>query len=392
MFYSYAKRLYGQPEIDNVTEVLQEGHLTDGVWCQKFEQLLSEFIGCKHVILCNSGSSANLLAVSACQQLQLDKSRRKVITPAVCFPTTVAPVVQLGYYPFYIDVDLTGNADPYAVIRNVDESTAGIIITHTLGNPADVAAIVDHVREQGDPIWIIEDCCDALGAKWLGQHVGRRGDCGTLSFYPAHHITTAEGGAVFTDNDELARTLRSLRDWGRACNCTSGHDNRCGHRFATKHNDMPENYDHKYTYNYFGYNLKMSDLHAAIGCAQMDRLPDIIKHRRRTHWELSTAVRQHQSVALLQNYPQGEPAPFALCMLSPHRGKICQELEAEGIQTRPLFAGDIRKQIKHVYGFDGLMPNTKLFLNEAFFIGVRPDDTDVSCVADILSSVLGHYN
>lgn len=370
MKYPYALKLYGISEKENAKKAISEGFLTSGKWCKLFEEKLKNFLKVKHVILTNSGSSANLLAFQACIR-KYAGNFKKIITTALCFPTTISPAVQAGYELFFVDVDSTLNIDTKALIQNIDSRTGGVVIAHTLGNPAQCREIAEICKEK--QIFFIEDCCDALGAKSEGDHVGTFGDCGTLSFYPAHHITTGEGGAVFTNNDELAEILRSLNEWGRECSCSSGHDNKCGQRFTQKSGQMPEGYDHKYIYNFFGFNLKMTEIQAAIGCAQMDRLPDILEYRKISHNILIDRIKNLSKVFMFSVNPQAEPSWFCLPLAHRKRKEIVQKLEEAGIQTRPFFAGDIRKQpIENFdHSSDGILRTTQEFLDCGFFIGLR---------------------
>ena len=315
----------GMPEAHNVFQVGYSQHYGGGVWTNKFEKGLSKFMGSRYTVFCNSGSSANLLALSA---LELPKGSR-ILTSAVNFPTTVNAIVQLGHVPVFVD------ADP-KTLNAVDidgiEADAGIF-AHTLGNP---------MRFGDAPYPLIEDCCDALGSKIDGQMVGRRGVMSTASFYPAHHITTGEGGAVFTDSPKLKKVIESFRDWGRDCWCEPGCDNTCGTRFKG-------DYDHKYTYSRIGYNLKASDFQAAVGVAQLDRLEGFILSRRDNWWYLYHGVK-HLPIDIIHG--EGEPSWFGFAFLTDKRNELAQWLENQGVGNRPIMGGNLMRQpaykdIKH---------------------------------------------
>ena len=276
-------KVVGKEEKALMVEAALDGWLTTGRFNDAFEAALGAFLGARHVLTVNSGSSANLVAFSALTSPRWGKRAIRpgdeVITAAAGFPTTIAPIMQFGAVPVFVDVNAdTWNVDVEAVERAITPRTKAVMLAHTLGVPFDAERLAALCRERG--IWLVEDCCDALGALWNGQLVGSFGDIATLSFYPAHHITTGEGGAVFTSDDEMAQIAESFRDWGRHCHCRPGQDNACGKRYSGQYGELPEGYDHKYVYAHAGYNLKMTDLTAACGLAQMRRLPGFIEKRR----------------------------------------------------------------------------------------------------------------
>lgn len=337
-------------ETDNVMEVMLSGRLTIGKWNKIFSDKLCEYMGLKYCLTTNSGSSANLLAITA---LELPK-RSEVICAAVSFPSTIAPIIQNGLIPVFVDVD------EYMNIKVDDIGNAkAIVCSHTLGVPCDMK----HLNSFGVPV--IEDNCDALGCVPNG-----RGIATTLSFYPAHHITTGEGGAVLTNDYEMYKKMRSYRDWGRDCSCEPGEDNKCGHRFDHKIDGVTQ--DHKYIYSRVGYNLKMTDLQAAVGVAQINKIPEIMK-RRYNNWWFIWVMCVKYGISYIP-FKQGS-SPFGFVMFSKERDKITAHLEKAGILTRPIFAGDITKHpmMNGVeYKKIGDLPNTDRIFREAFWIGCHP--------------------
>jgi CDP-6-deoxy-D-xylo-4-hexulose-3-dehydrase len=312
----------GEQEARNVGEVMRGSHFGGGIWTREFERRFAEFTGSRFGILCNSGSSANLLALSA---LELPKGT-EVITSAVNFPTTVNAIIQLGLVPVFVDADpKTLNAHNY--YEAFGANTGAVILAHTLGNPADLWNIAYP---------IIEDCCDALGSVINGQLVGRRGVMATTSFYPAHHITTGEGGMVTTDNPRLKKIIESYRDWGRDCWCEPGKDNTCGTRFEG-------DYDHKYTYSRIGYNLKATDLQAAVGVAQLDRLRGFIQ-KRKDNWMYLRNQLDGLPIDFVEPAPNSDPSWFGFAFLTPERNKLARYLDDKGIGNRPIMAGNILRQ------------------------------------------------
>lgn len=392
----YAKRVFDENEIINLIDASLDFWLTTGRYAKKFEQDFSKFLDIKHCSLTNSGSSANLLAIMALTSPRLGKRRLKkgdeVITVSAGFPTTVTPMVQYGAVPVFLDIDLpTYNINCSMLEEALSEKTKAVMLAHTLGNPFDI----DKVKSFCDKheLWLIEDNCDALGSKYFyngeWRYCGTIGDIGTSSFYPPHHITMGEGGAVYTNSFELKRIVESFRDWGRDCWCPSGHDNTCGKRFTQQWGELPFGYDHKYVYSHFGYNLKVTDLQAAIGCAQLGKLPFFIELRKR-NWKLLL-----DGLSDLTNYfilpeatEHSDPSWFGFLLTIRKdagftRGQIIDYIESMGIQTRMLFAGNL---IKHPCfnemrssgnGFRviGNLKNTDMVMNQTFWIGVYPGIT-----------------
>jgi len=353
----------GQAEADNVMQVANSQHYGGGIWTDKFERGFAEFMGARHAILCNSGSSANLLAMSA---IELPKGSR-VLTSAVNFPTTVNAIIQRGWIPVFVDADpKTLNAVDVDVELN---AIRAIVMAHTLGNPIDLT----HYANYRLPI--IEDCCDAIGSTIHGQMVGRVGITATASFYPAHHMTMGEGGAVLTDSPKLKRIIESFRDWGRDCWCAPGEDNVCGTRFD---ND----YDHKYTYSRIGYNLKASDFQAAVGVAQLDRLDSFISTRRE-NWAYLRAALDGLPLEFVEATPDSVPSWFGFAFLTSERNKLARFLDGKGIGNRPIMAGNILRQPAyrsiehHVIGnLDGANKIHECGIWIGVFPGVTPEMRD----------------
>jgi len=377
-------KVLGAPEIRNMVEASLDAWLTTGRFNDAFEKRLREFLGVKHVLTVNSGSSANLVAFSALTSPKLGNRALKrgdeVIAVAAGFPTTVNPIIQHGCIPVFVDVDIpTYNIDADKIEAAISEKTKAIMIAHTLGNPFDlkkVRAIADRYK-----LWLIEDCCDALGSTYDGKPVGTYGDVATLSFYPAHHITMGEGGAVFTNSGKLKLILESIRDWGRDCFCDPGKDDTCGKRFCWKLGDLPEGYDHKYIYSHVGYNLKISDMQAACGLAQMDRLEGFIEARKNNFAYLNEALKPLEKYLILPEATQNsdpswfgfpitlrEDAPFS-------RVDLLKCLDEKKIGSRLLFAGNLTKQpyFKDVeYRISGELTNTDMIMNNTFWVGTYP--------------------
>jgi CDP-6-deoxy-D-xylo-4-hexulose-3-dehydrase len=320
----------GQPEADNVLQVALSQHYGGGWWVKRFERGLADFMGARHAIMCNSGSSANLLALAA---LELPKGS-EVITCAVNFPTTVNAIIQLGLVPVFVDADpKTLNIEKGWDWGYDFKDTKAIVIAHTLGNPVDISAW--GIPKQLN-IPIIEDCCDALGSTIHGQMVGMRGVMATASFYPAHHITTGEGGAVFTDSPKLKKIIESYRDWGRDCWCAPGCDNTCGTRYAG-------DYDHKYTYSRIGYNLKASDFQAAVGVAQLARIQGFVE-KRRENWDYLRAGLDGLPLEFIESTVGSVPSWFGFAFLTPERNKVARFLDSHGVGNRPVMAGNVLRQ------------------------------------------------
>lgn len=358
--------------------------LTTGRFNEAFEKRLSNRIGVAHALTTNSGSSANLLALSTLTSHYFRgealKPGDEVITVATGFPTTVNPSLQYGLVPVFVDVDIpTYNIKPEMIEAAVSEKTRAIMIAHTLGNPFDLAEVM-RVAEKYN-LWVIEDCCDALGATYAGRNVGTFGHIGTLSFYPAHHITMGEGGAVFTDKPRLKRVIESMRDWGRDCWCAPGVDNTCGKRFGRKLGTLPHGYDHKYTYGHCGYNLKITDMQAAVGLAQLDRLDGFIEARQRNFDLLTEAFKEFEDVFILpEATPNSEPSWFGFPLtlrdgLSFTREDLTRYFDAHRIGTRLLFGGNLMRQ-PYMKGREirvvGDLTNADIVTERTFWVGLFP--------------------
>lgn len=377
-------KVLGPEEFVNLVDAGLDGWLTTGRFNERLEKRLAEFIGCGHVRTVNSGSSANLTAFAALTSPLLGerslKAGDEVITVAAGFPTTVNPMLLYGMVPVFVDVQLgTYNIDASQLAAAVTPKTRAIMLAHTLGNPFDLDAVMELARKHD--LWVIEDCCDALGSTYRGRHVGTFGHIGTLSFYPAHHITMGEGGAVFTSDDTLIRAIESIRDWGRDCWCQPGHDNTCGRRFCWKLGDLPEGYDHKYVYSHLGYNLKISDMQAACGLAQMDKLPGFIDARRRNFEFLRNVFAPLEEFLILPAAtPGSEPSWFGFPLTlresaGVNRVDLLQYLDQHRIGTRLLFAGNLTRQpyfAGRQYRSVGDLTNTDRVMRDTFWIGVFP--------------------
>jgi CDP-6-deoxy-D-xylo-4-hexulose-3-dehydrase len=377
-------KVIGARELELLVEASLDGWLTTGRFNDSFERKLGAYLGRKYARTTNSGSSANLLAMTALTSHLLGdralKAGDEVITVAAGFPTTVNPSLQNGLVPVFVDVSLpTYNIDPERIEAAVSSRTRAIMIAHTLGNPFDLDAVMDVARRHN--LWVVEDCCDALGATYRGRKVGTFGHLGTLSFYPAHHITMGEGGAVFTDDDQLRRAVESIRDWGRDCYCAPGKDNTCGKRFKWQLGDMPAGYDHKYTYSHLGYNLKITDMQAAVGLAQMDRLEGFVEARRKNFRHLKNRLSQLADRLLLpEATPHSDPSWFGFTItLLPHvtqtREQLTAFLEKHKIGTRLLFAGNLTRQPyfrDRPHRISGTLENTNRVMASTFWIGVYP--------------------
>ncbi|MBU2044795.1 MAG: lipopolysaccharide biosynthesis protein RfbH [Candidatus Omnitrophica bacterium] len=384
---NYAGRIYDQKEMISLVDAALDFWLTAGPKAALFERRLADFLKIKYCSLVNSGSSANLLAVSALTSPQLKQRRLKpgdeVITTACGFPTTLNPILQNGLVPVFVDVELGSyNIDPDKIEKAISKKTKAIFIAHTLGNPADLERISKIARKY--KLWFIEDNCDALGSKYQGRFTGTFGDISTCSFYPAHHITMGEGGAVLTDNPLLYKIIISLRDWGRDCFCQPGQDNSCQKRFSQKHAKLPWGYDHKYVYSHIGYNLKATDLQAAIGLAQLGKLSKFIEARRKNFGILYKHLAKYKKYLILPKAAKvSAPSWFGFPVLvrpeAPfNRSDIIIYLEKHKIATRMLFGGNLTKQP----AYQGIksrveekLENTDLVMNDLFWIGVYPGIT-----------------
>jgi CDP-6-deoxy-D-xylo-4-hexulose-3-dehydrase len=390
---SYGGRVFDEREIVNLVDSSLDFWLTYGRWSKQFEDGLAAYLGVRSALLVNSGSSANLLAFAALTSDKLGERaiRRgdEVITVAAGFPTTVAPVVQFGAIPVFVDVRLgTYDIDPEQLEAALSDRTKAIMIAHTLGNPFDIDAVKAFCDKHN--LWLVEDNCDALGGEYNGRKTGTFGDIGTSSFYPPHHMTMGEGGAVYTDNAQLANILLSIRDWGRDCWCPSGKDNTCNRRFSQQHGTLPFGYDHKYVYSEWGYNLKVSDMQAAVGVAQLEKMPAFAQARRHNYTYLREALRPLEDLLVLPDpTPGSDPSWFGFLITVREgsglsRDKLVAALEAAKVQTRMLFAGNMIRQpvfdsmraSGEGYRVVGELTNTDRIMNDAFWIGVYPGMTD----------------
>ena len=399
----YGGRVFDADELTSAVDAVLDFWLTAGRFAEEFEAGLAAFFPAASAMLVNSGSSANLLAMSALTSPALGDRRIRpgdeIITVAAAFPTTVNPILQCSAVPVFVDVEL-GTYVPTleAVAAAIGPRTRGVLIAHTMGIPFDAAGIGDLCRRHG--LWLIEDCCDALGTKLSGRQVGTFGDLATLSFYPAHHITLGEGGAVVTDDPLLARLARSFRDWGRDCYCKAGENGTCGKRFSQQFGTLPFGYDHRYVYSHIGYNMKATDLQAAIGCAQLKKLPDFIAARRHNWATLREMLEPYADRLILPETPAGsEPSYFGFVITVRDdagftRNELTTCLEAAKIETRDLFCGNL---IRHPAYRDipcrivGDLANTDAIMNRTFFIGVYPGlhDAHLEYVADAFRAFMG---
>lgn len=393
---SYASRVFDEKEMQALTDATLDFWLTTGRFSDQFEKNFASWIGVKYAHLVNSGSSANLIAFTVLTAPELGERQimrgDEVITVACGFPTTVAPILQYGAVPVFVDVTVPQyNIDVTKLEDALSERTKAVMIAHTLGNPFDLKAVKAFCDKHY--LWLVEDNCDALGTKYTidgeTKFSGTWGDIGTSSFYPPHHMTMGEGGAVYTDNPILHRLILSYRDWGRDCICPSGHDGVCGHRFDRQFGELPFGYDHKYTYSHFGYNLKVTDMQAAVGCEQLKKFPSFIK-RRRHNWDRLRAALESVADKLILPEPaeNSEPSWFGfLISVKPESGldrnKITKYVEDHNVQTRLLFSGNLIKhpafdQIRgtDAYRVAGSLEVTDFIMNNTFWIGVYPGMTD----------------
>jgi CDP-6-deoxy-D-xylo-4-hexulose-3-dehydrase len=396
-------KVLGAKELQNMVEASLDGWLTTGRFNDAFEARLAAFLGVKYLSTVSSGSSANLIAFSALTSPRLGdraiKPGDEVIGVAAGFPTTVNPVLQFGAVPVFVDVEIpTYNIAHACVEAAISAKTKAIMLAHTLGNPYNLAVVSALCRKYG--LWLIEDCCDALGSTYDGKLVGSFGDIGTLSFYPAHHITMGEGGAVFTNNQELKLIIESIRDWGRDCYCAPGKENTCGKRFSWKLGDLPEGYDHKYIYSHLGYNLKITDMQAACALAQLDRVDDFIAARRRNFQFLKERLAACAEFLILpQATPNSDPSWFGFPMtIRPEAGAmrvdLLRYLDQNKVGTRLLFAGNLTRQpymIGRPYRVAGDLQNTDIVMNDTFWVGVYPglDAPRLEYVAEKIEQFFG---
>ncbi len=391
----YASRVYDHDEMVNLVDSSLEFWLTSGRYTDEFEKKLAKYLGVRYCSLVNSGSSANLNAFMALTSPLLGDRRIRrgdeIITVAAGFPTTVTPAIQYGAVPVFVDVTIPQyNIDVTMLEAALSEKTKAVMIAHTLGNPFDLGAVKAFCEKHN--LWLVEDNCDALGSKYTidgeEKFTGTIGDIGTSSFYPPHHMTMGEGGAVYTNNALLNRCIRSFRDWGRDCICPSGHDNLCGHRFDKQYGELPLGYDHKYVYSHFGYNLKATDMQAAIGCAQLEKFPSFVERRRHNFARLKAALAEVSDKLILpEACENSNPSWFGFlitCKEGVDRNKVVQHVEKSGVQTRMLFAGNLTKHpcfdemrsTGEGYRIVGTLENTDRIMNDTFWVGVYPGMTD----------------
>ena len=400
-------KVFNSEEINNATSVAKEGWWTEGKWAKQFESDFKKFLGVRYVTLVNSGSSANLLALASLTSEVFGERRLKpgdeFITTSVAFPTTVNPGIIYGLKPVFIDVELdTLNIDASQIEKAITKKTKLIMIAHTLGRPFNLDKIVSLCKKYN--LWLIEDCCDALGSKYKGKYVATFGDVATFSFYPAHQITMGEGGAVVTNNPLIYRSSRQFRDWGRDCWCDTGKDNTCGKRFGWKLGDLPYGYDHKYIYSQIGYNLKLTDFQAAIGVAQLKKLPYFIKKRQENYRTLYNFFKKYEKYFILMREDKdlkisyfGFPlvvkpdAPFT-------RNQLTEYLEKNKIGTRNVFAGNLLRhpaylKLKDKFKIIGNHKNADLVMNNAFWLGVWPgiDKEKINYMKKIIKKFLDQF-
>ena len=391
----YASRVYDHNEMVNLVDSALEFWLTSGRYTDEFEEKLADYLGIRYCSLVNSGSSANLIAFMALTSPLLGDRRVKrgdeVITVAAGFPTTVTPAIQYGAVPVFVDVTIPQyNIDVTKLEEALSEKTKAVMIAHTLGNPFDLKAVKEFCGKHN--LWLVEDNCDALGSRYTmdgeTKLTGTIGDIGTSSFYPPHHMTMGEGGAVYTNNALLNKIIRSFRDWGRDCVCPSGRDNLCGHRFDRQYGELPLGYDHKYVYSHFGYNLKATDLQASIGCAQLEKFPSFVERRKVNFARLKEGLLDCQDKVILpEACPGSDPSWFGFlitCKEGVDRNQVVQYVEDRGIQTRMLFAGNLTKhpcfdemrKTGEGYRIVGDLSVTDRIMKDTFWVGVYPGMTD----------------
>jgi CDP-6-deoxy-D-xylo-4-hexulose-3-dehydrase len=384
---NYAGRVFDELEMMNLVDSSLDFWLTYGDYSKKFEKKLAEFLGVRWTFLVNSGSSANLLAFYTLTSPLLEDRQIKrgdeVITVAAGFPTTVAPIVQYGAVPVFVDMELKYfNIDITQLEAAISPKTKAVMIAHTLGNPFDLSAVRAFCDKYN--LWLIEDNCDALGSTYKGKPTGTWGDIGTSSFYPPHHMTMGEGGATYTDNPLLKRIMLSMRDWGRDCWCESGVDNTCGCRFTQQFGSLPKGYDHKYVYSHFGFNLKATDMQAAIGCAQLEKLPIFVEKRKENYKKLYNGLKDVERFILVEAQNESDPSWFGFMItlrdgVTFTRNNLVEYLENANIQTRNLFAGNMLRHPmfdsmveRNDYRVIGDLINTDKIMNDSFWIGLYP--------------------
>lgn len=402
---NYAGRVFDEKELVNAVDASLDFWLTEGRFSEEFAEKIADFLNVKHVLLTNSGSSANLLAFSALTSEKLGDRRLKagdeVISVAAGFPSTVTPIIQYGLIPVFVDVNIpTYNIDPEQLKKAISPKTKCIFLAHTLGNPFNLDVVMELAEKH--QLWVIEDNCDAFGSQYKGKYTGTFGHLSTISFYPAHHITTGEGGAILTNDPQLAKLVRAFRDWGRDCYCLGGKNNTCGKRFSQVFGKLPLGYDHKYVYSEIGYNLKMTDWQAAIGSTQIDKLPAFCEKRK---------VNFKRQYAMWSKYPQyfilpeateyTDPAWFSFIVTlkdnTPFtRDELTAYLNNRLIETRNLFAGNMTKQpafVNRQFRIAGELTNTEKIMNNTFFVGTYPGLTDemFAYIESTLVEFMGKY-
>ena len=408
---SYASRVYDEKEMQSLTDAMLDFWLTTGRFSNEFEKNFAEWIGVRYAHLVNSGSSANLIAFSVLTAPELgDRQIKKgdeVITVACGFPTTINPIIQYGAVPVFLDVTVPQyNIDVTQLEDALSPKTKAVMIAHTLGNPFDLKAVKEFCDKHN--LWLVEDNCDALGSKYtidgVTKYTGTWGDIGTSSFYPPHHMTMGEGGAVYTNYPVLNRLILSYRDWGRDCICVSGQDNLCGHRWDGQFGELPVGYDHKYTYSHFGYNLKVTDLQAAVGVEQLKKFPSFIERRKHNWARLHSALEDIQDKIILPEPAENsDPSWFGfLISVRPETGlsrnDVTKYIEGKNVQTRLLFSGNIIKQpcFNEIRGTDayrvvGSLENSDFVVNNTFWVGVYPGMTDamIDYMAQVIKEAVG---
>ena len=405
----YASRVYNDDEMVNLVDSALEFWLTSGRYTDEFEAKFAEYLGIKYCSLVNSGSSANLNAFMALTSSLLGERAIKrgdeVITVAAGFPTTITPIIQFGAIPVFVDVTIPQyNIDVKMLDKALTNKTKAVMAAHTLGNPFDLRAVKEFCDKHN--LWLIEDNCDALGSKYIlegtEKFTGTIGDIGTSSFYPPHHMTMGEGGAVYTNNPLLHKIIRSFRDWGRDCVCPSGVDNLCNHRFDGQYGELPLGYDHKYVYSHFGYNLKATDMQAAIGCAQLKKISSFVEKRNHNFDRLKGNLKGTEDKLILPvKCENSEPSWFGFlitCKDGIDRNKVVRYIENKGIQTRMLFAGNLVKHPcfdemrakKEGYRVVGELKNTDIITNNTFWVGVYPgmNEEMIDCISKVIKEAI----
>jgi CDP-4-dehydro-6-deoxyglucose reductase, E1 len=407
---NYAGRVFDETEMQYLVDSSLDFWLTYGDYSKKFERDLAKFLNVRWAFLVNSGSSANLLAFYALTSPLLKERQIKrgdeVITVAAGFPTTVAPIVQYGAVPVFVDMELTHfNINVNELEKALSPKTKAIMIAHSLGNPFNIKAVKEFCDKHN--LWLIEDNCDALGSTYDGKPTGTWGDIGTSSFYPPHHMTMGEGGATYTDNPLLKKIMLSMRDWGRDCWCESGVDNTCNTRFSQSFGSLPKGYDHKYVYSHFGFNLKVSDMQAAVGCAQLEKFPTFVEKRKENYKKLYESLKDLKELQLVETQLNSDPSWFGFMMTLTDeakftRNELVEHLENSNIQTRNLFAGNMTRhpmfdhmELNKDYRIVGDLINTDKIMNDSFWIGLYPgmgDDAIGYMIKRIKKYIKGNYN